>query len=266
MLTFGQIPTTQRQVNMRIVLLLVVVITGLSSCTINRNFMFRTDKEYVFDKPLIDSNNVEYIIGPNDVIMFDLYTNDGAMILEYTTSGTETPKFSSGLELHYYVDAQGNVDFPIIGNSHVAGMSIAALRTFLEKSYSQFNFPYAVVRVLNRRIIIFNGPNGEGKVVPLENTNTSVIEALALGGGLSVRGNARQIKLIRSIESKQEVYEIDLSTIDGIKYANMPVMAGDIIYIEPTPQLGAEIAKDVQPYFQIFTGLVLAVSILRRVQ
>ncbi len=238
----------------------------ISSCSINKNLMFKTDDDFAFDTLNLDSSRYEYLISPDDILAIEIYTNEGSMILEFTTSAINRPVNLSRPDITYVVDKTGYVELPGIGRQNVAGMTIREAQKFLEEAYVfQFNKPFCIIRVINRRVLVFSGSGSEGLVVPLLNPNVSVIEALALSGGIRERGNASKVKLIRSQnEGKDEVYIMDLSTIEGIQYASMPVQAGDIIYVEPTPQVPTEILKDAQPFFQLITGLGVIYAIITR--
>lgn len=237
-----------------------------SSCSLNKEFLFKTPEDYVFDVPVIDSSSIDYTVQPNDVISFDLFTNEGAMMLEFTTSGVESPRYATTSSFTFTVNSQGYVEFPVIGMNKITGYTIKEAQDLLEGLYeSQFNKPYVIVKVLNRRAIVFNAPPGSGTVIQLEHQGISVIEAIAKAGGGGKNGDVSNIKLIRRVGTEQEVYFIDLSKIEGIKYANMSVESGDIIYIQPTRQLGKEITSDIQPYVSIVSALSLAYAVFARI-
>lgn len=229
--------------------------------------MFKTDKEYVFDQPVVDSSSLEYRIGINDIINFDLYTNNGSLMLQFTTSELERTAGIKSPGFDFIVDIEGYVEFPVIGRKYVVGYTIRELQTNLEELYSfQFNNPMALVKVTNRRCLVFNGSTGgKADVIPLANVGMSVIEAIALAGGIGPRGNSSRIKVIRNINGKQEVYLIDLSTIEGIKYANMSVEADDMIYVEPNPNIAREVLSDVQPIVGVLSSIALTYGIFARV-
>jgi polysaccharide biosynthesis/export protein len=246
------------------ILALLTVILG--SCTVNKNLMFKTDREYQFDTPpYIDSSNVEYRIAPNDFITLYVFTNGASLLLEITTTSAERARNIPLSDLPFLIDPDGNVELPVVGVQHLAGMTINEAQAMLVEKYRiQYNNPFIILRVINRRVMVFPGSGGEGRVVPLANPNISVVEAIALAGGVARRGNASKIKLIRNVNEKQEVYLIDMSTIDGIRYANMPVEAGDIIYVEPVPEIAREILQDVQPVLTLITSLTLAFFLFAR--
>lgn len=220
----------------------------------------------MYDPIPVDSVGKEYKLAPNDMITFQLFTNEGAMILDFTTnvesSRTQGMNFR---DFVYMIDAQGYIELPSVGRVLVAGMTVFEAQTYLEGLYEKhFNFPYAMIQVINRRVIVFRGSGADASVIPMTNNNINVIEALALAGGLSDRANASKVKLIRKVNGKSEVYLMDLSTIEGIKYAGMIVQAGDIIYVEPTPEIATEVMRDVSPYITVISGLAFVWAVLSR--
>jgi len=244
-------------INKRTLFILSFVATVLSSCSINKNIMFQTDTEYEFKKPDLDSTNKEYKLAPFDYITISLFTGDGAMILEYTTSGIERQPNYGGFDLFYILDKDGEVDLPVLGKTKLAGLSIPDAQKFLESKFINYNDPFCLVRVLNRRVMVFTGEGSVGTVVPLANQNISVLEAIALAGGIRERGNASKVKLIRGKNGTNEVYRLNLSTIEGVESAKMIVQAGDIIYVEPVPQITNEFVKDIAPLVSLVSSTLI---------
>lgn len=237
----------------------------LGACTINTNLMFKTDRDFAFDQIDVDSTNKEYRIAPNDILTVQIFSNEGSLIMEYTTSGVERQRVASEFQFFYPVNAFGYVDLPIIGPQKLSGMTIIEVQNFLENLYTvQFNNPYCLVKAVNRRVMVFPGSGGEAAVIPLVNPNVSVIEALALAGGLADRGNASRVKLIRMVDGDQKVYRMNLATIEGIRYANMTVQAGDILYVDPTPNIAVEVVKDLQPLITLMTAFAVVYVIATR--
>ena len=249
--------------------LFVAVLSALmSSCGINSEFMFKTPKEYVFDVPVIDSSSIDYRIQPNDVISFELFTNEGALMIEVSTSSAETQSTLRTANIEYLVNSQGFVEFPVIGMQKLSGLNVAEAQDFIEDLYTpQFNRPYVQLKVMNRRAIIFTSPAGDGQVLQLEAESISVIEALAKSGGIGQYAEADNIKLFRKTESGERLsYHIDLSTIDGIRYADMSVEAGDIIYVQSRKRIGQQISTEVRSWVFLLSGIVLLLTLPQRIQ
>ena len=80
-------------------------------------------------------------------------------------------------------------------------------------------------------------------------------------GGVSEESNASRIKLIRGDLENPEIYLIDLSSIKGIKTANLSLKAGDIIYIDPFINYGNRITSDIGSILSLLSSILLVYSV-----
>ena len=247
-LIFLQLAKTFRMKLKTIVLMLVAGLL-LAGCNYNASIMLRTDDDYPYDSIPKDAT-VEYKIAPNDVLDFSLYSNDGFKLIDLTTisPGTNNANVSLRTKMAYLVEHDGHVKLPILGRIKLSGLTLREAELLLEEKYSaDYVKPFVLLDISNRRVIVFPGADGAARVIPLGNNNTTLLEGLALAGGISENGKARKIKLIRgSIEAKKrEVYLIDLSTMDGLQYVDMVLQANDIIYVEPKMGIARELVRDI---------------------
>jgi polysaccharide export outer membrane protein len=223
--------------------------------------MFKTDIEYVYDVPLLDSTNKEFRLSPADLLNVAVYTNEGAIVFE-ATSSRERMMVTMESDVSFLVESDGYVELPILGRVLAQGMTIQEFQQSVEERFeSQFVKPFCITKVVNRRVIVFNGQGSAGQVVALENNNIRLVEALALAGGLGSRANASKIKVIRQAKEENLVYYIDLSTIEGLDMANMIVQNGDVIYVESTKNIGTEALGDVAPVVSLLTSVVFLIGI-----
>ncbi|MGV6861491.1 MAG: polysaccharide biosynthesis/export family protein [Putridiphycobacter sp.] len=235
--------------------------------------MLKTPKDYQYDEVNIDSANAaneEMIIDVNHILKFQFFTNDGQTVLDIVsgTSGNGqggAQVLNSSNSLQYSILNDSLVKLPVIGEVNLVGMSIREAQHFLEEMYSKYyKNPFVQITITNNRVIVFPGSGGEAQVVYLKNNNTTLLEAIALSGGIAERGRAKRIKLIRKDESgERKVILIDLSTIEGLKYTDIIVQNGDYIYIEPVPELGKELLKDIAPIFSLISstaGIIFIIS------
>lgn len=241
--------------------LFVLTLSALmSSCGINSEFLFQAPKDFVFDVPVIDSTSIDYLIQPNDVISFEIFTNEGALMVEVSTTPVGSQANIRTANIEYLVNSQGFVELPIIGMQKISGLNIAEAQDFIEDLYTpQFNSPFVQLKVMNRRAIIFTSPPGDGQVLQLGAQSISVIEALAQSGGIGQFAEADNVRLFRKSESGERLsYLIDLSTIDGLRYADMSVEGGDIIYVQSRKRVPQQISGE----FRIWIGLLTSVALL----
>lgn len=239
----------------------------LSGCYINSNLMFKTDKNYKFDIPP-EVPPEKYKIGKNDVIEFKLLANNGYKVVEYASADVGTSGQSIGrLSLSYYVESDGTVRLPILGKVYVKDSTIRQTEFMLQQMYDDYYVdPFIQLEVTNKRVMVFTGNGSDAKVIPLLNNNTTLMEAISEAGGITDRGKAARIKIMRRDGNTRKVYLVDLSTIDGLKYADMIVQANDYIYVEPVPQYGRGIIAQMAPYISIITSAILVYTVFQRLK
>lgn len=252
---------------MKRILPLLLLCVAISSCNINPSVMFKTPRDFEYNTEQT-IGNVEYRITPNDIIGFSVYTNDGFKLIDMTTSAVSInqPLASNANDnmTRFLVEPDGMVKLPIIGKVKISGMTIREAEKSLESLYATFyNKPFVMISVLNRRVLVFTGEGGLGKVVLLQNENVTLIEALALAGGVNDRGKSKNIKLIRGDMRNPKVMLINLATIEGAKKSNLMLQANDIIYVEPAPQTSNEIFQQIAPVIGIITSIALVITIIQ---
>lgn len=227
--------------------------------------MFRGDEEVITDDiPL--SPEEAYRIAPDDKITFTMYAEDGKRIVDLMSGiGFEggNARMGQGGDIEYLVRPDGMVELPIIGAVKLDGLSVVEGQDKIEELFaSKYKNPFVQLSVTNRRVIVFPGTGGSAQVVPIVNNNTTLMEAIASAGGITERGKASEIKVIRKTSSGRKVYLIDLSTLSGLKYTDMVVQSGDYIYVEPTKQLSREVIKEAAPIISLITSTLVVISVI----
>ncbi len=242
---------------MRTFLFLFIAAITFTSCNwLKPSVMLKTPKGYKYATPPVVPV-VEYKLASNDIIEFIMYTNDGFKKVDISNLTTDAYQRISAA-FSYLIEFDGTAKLPLLGRISIKGLTIREAESLLEQRYAEFfQKPYILLSVVNRRVIVFPGGEGAAKVVPLANEQTTLIEALALAGGLFTTGKAYRIKLIRGDLKNPEIYLIDLSTIDGMKQAELVLQANDIIYVEPRLQIAKTFINEITPYLTFVTTAII---------
>lgn len=227
--------------------------------------MFKIDEEHDLSYLSSDITVIEknYIIQPNDLLELDVYTNKGERIIDpnYELQLQQNQNRRDQKSQEFLVLDDGTVKFPMIGVVKLEGMRINEAEDYLEKKYDEYYIDsYVRLNYLNKRVIVLGAPGG--MVISLEDENTSVIEVLALAGGIDNGGKAHNLRLIRGDLHKPEVFVIDLSTIQGMRTSMMDAMPGDIIYIEPKVKVFSEGVRDFTTIFSIITSAITLYALI----
>lgn len=255
--------------NRYVVCLSMLLIFWLSSCkTYRQNILFTTEGEYVAEaaKLMVLEAESSYIIEPYDYIQIEVYTNKGERIIDPNFELIEE-NFGNQRQMRptpdYLIEADSTARLPVVGTVVLGGLTLPQADSLLEVAYSEYyKDPYVITRYTNKRVIILGATGGQ--VIPLANENMSVIEVLALAGGLGNDAKGHNIRLIRGDLKDPVVQVIDLSTIEGMRKATLKVQAGDIIYVEPIRKIVSESVRDIAPVLSVITSLVTLLVLIQK--
>ncbi len=253
---------------MRKLLYLFGLMVFFSSCGwLNPSIMLKTDKGYQYAKSSDSTKALDYKISPNDILEFSMYSNDGFKLVDLTSLNSANMGYRFESNIQYLVESDGNAKLPVLGKTKLSNLTVREAETLLEEKYSSFYVrPYVIMSVSNKRVIVFPGSAGDAKVIPLINNNTTLIEALALAGGIADDGKAKMVKLIRETpDKKHDVFLIDLSKIEGIQQGSMVLQANDIIYVEPRKKYASRFIQEAAPIVSILTSIFVLLTYSRSV-
>ena len=225
--------------------------------------MFQTPKDYEFAK---DSGSASpkttYLIQPYDKLELHIYSNDGFKLVDITQNTMNTTNMYENFS--YIVDESGEIKFPIVGYVNLKGKTVRDGQEILEKAYSKYyHDPFVILRVTNRHVLVFQGDNGHGTLVNLQNDNTSLFEALALAGGLTPNSKAYRIKIVRGDLHQPKIYLADVYTLEGLKDSELRILSNDIIYIEAAPDYKQIIFQQLTPVVRIITAVLLVLNLVK---
>ncbi|GAB2771266.1 hypothetical protein GCM10027175_05970 [Hymenobacter latericoloratus] len=167
----------------------------------------------------------------------------------------------------FLVQHDGIVKLPMIDYVKISGLTLLQADSMLQVKYTAFyKDVFVTTRVTNNRIIVLGAAAGGARVVQMFDDNMNLLEVLAQVGGISggfvgptssngQAGRADNIRLIRGDLKNPQVQIIDLTTIDGMRRANLQVEPNDIIYVEPIRRPFYEALADATPLFSFLAGL-----------
>ncbi len=223
--------------------------------------MLKTKRDFVYDKLNDSLSKLDYRLSANDQLQFRVTTNDGYKLVDLANQ----TNLQYRTDYEVLVESDGQIKLPMVGYIKVEGLTIRETEILLEEKYAEYYVkPFATVKVNNKRVIVFPGSGGLAKVIPLTNNNTTIIEALALSGGLADDGKAYKVKLIRNYRSaKPEIFLMDLSKIEGLAAGNARVLSNDIIYVEQRYRLARTLVTELTPLVTLISTTVLLYSLFR---
>ena len=149
-----------------------------------------------------------------------------------TAPGTTQVQTTPMLQ-YYRVDNEGNVEMPVLGKIHVAGMKRTEveehIKGLLEK---QVLNPTVQVNLIGARVSVLGEVNRPG-YVSINRDRMTILEALAAAGDLTVYGQRHNVLVTREVEGKIEMGRIDLRSTDLYASPYYYLQQNDVIYVSP---------------------------------
>jgi len=140
----------------------------------------------------------------------------------------------------YVVDANGEFFIPLVGAVQTDGVGVTVIRDKIVESLRAYlKDPQVTLTVSNyrsRKIFVLGEVQRPG-IFSLGNQSLSLVDAVALAGGLTLDGRGKQILRI-PVEARTtgtvEVFDIDKLFKKGDLTQNPRLANGDVIYVPPT--------------------------------
>ncbi|MBX0291300.1 polysaccharide biosynthesis/export family protein [Hymenobacter sp. HSC-4F20] len=249
-----------------------------------RDVVNRAERNYIIQpNDYLDvrvyTNKGERILDPNGELFFGSPGGNNAGGGGFSRQGTSGGQRQSNQQqrggntqqqqgyTEFMVQHDGMVKLPMVDYVRLAGLTLLEADSLLQIKYTvYYKDVFVTTRVTNNRIIVLGAAAGGAQVIQMFNDNMNLLEVLAQAGGISggfvgptagngQAGRADNIRLIRGSLKNPQVQVINLTTIDGMRRANLQVEPNDIIYVEPIRRPFYEALADASPLFAFLGGL-----------
>jgi polysaccharide export outer membrane protein len=153
----------------------------------------------------------------------------------------------------YLVNYDSTITLPLIGRTNIVGLTRLEAAKKLEQEYGKFIInPIIEVNIASLSVTVLGEVAAPGKTL-LDKETTTLVDVIALSGGLKDAGKKNRIKIIRG----KEVILVDLRRIESLEHKAIIVQDGDIVYVEP---YGYKAQTEPLTSVQSTTFIVLTVS------
>ncbi|WP_246109087.1 polysaccharide biosynthesis/export family protein [Seonamhaeicola algicola] len=140
-----------------------------------------------------------------------------------------------GQLIDYLIDADGNIDYPVLGKIKMIGLTVEEAKALLKKKFEQGQLlkdPVVIMRIKNYRVSILGWVNNPG-VYPISGERISILEAIAMAGDLNINGKRKDIMVIRDFNGTKTYTEIDLTSKEVFNSPVFYLTQNDIVYVKP---------------------------------
>ena len=215
---------------------LMVLVLFFTACVPRKDLIYlqrKDGKKEVVVKPL---NPSPYKIQSDDNLTISIVASDAKLVAMFNVTGSSTARAEQSAYFDgYRVDDHGNIKMPVLGEVNVLGLTTDEIRVKIENLLfaNYFNKEadiYVNVKLLGIRFTFLGEISGT-KVIYRD--KVSVLEAIANSGGISEKGDRKNVLIMRQQPDGLDMHTIDLTDINVMQSPYYFIQPNDIIYIKP---------------------------------
>ena len=185
----------------------------------------------------------DFTIKPGDLLQINVSSSNSDAVAPFNkiqyipTLGTGYGYNMGNMSTIYYlVDDNGNIDFPVLGKLHIAGMTKNSLEDYVASLiYPRYlnERPGVECRIQNFKVFCLGEFKSPG-VVQATNGRLNVVEAITMCGDLTLQGMRDNILLVRTDASGQRtVKRININDAAFLAMPEYNLQQNDILYVQP---------------------------------
>lgn len=246
-------------------ILIIFCLLGVS-CSHPEKYIYFQHKNADTLTTIIDSvaTSVQATFKTDDLVSISVSAIDPEVVKPFNviSSKEDASKGGNTNGVNYLIDADGNIEFPVLGTLKIAGLNrIQTTNLLKERIKEHVKNPIVNVRLQNFKITILGDVERPG-VYTVTHDRITIPEALGLAGDLNITGERKNLLVIREEEGLKTETRIDLTTRELFKSPVYFLRQNDIIYVEPTKTTIA-VSKPIGTYGSfLVAGTTLMISIL----
>ena len=231
------------------ILVAALVAALLWSCSTPTNIAYFQDtkdqqvleNQYVTPIRLKPMDQISIIVNTREPVitaMFNMpyYSNRIGETQSVTSTSGSNLTLSANNISGYTLDADGNIDFPILGKIKLSGMTREEAANHIKEliiASKQTKEAVVTVEFMNLGFSVIGEVTRPGRY-KIDRDRFTLFDAIGLAGDLTIDGQRENVTLIRHNGQNDEVYKLNL--LDANQIYSSPafyVQQGDVIYVTP---------------------------------
>ena len=248
-----------------------------SSCVQHRQLINFNEANLPEDTPEQIVNAMNLTIQPEDLLRIDVTSIDPLAAAPFTPGAGPDGQRQNNMQMMgggqggnymlelfqgYLVDQNGYIDFPVLGQLKVQGLTIEEAKGQIYGLLQEYlKDPVVEMRFLNLKITVLGEVNIPG-VQRLSNKRVTLLEAIGMAGDLSDYANRNNVLVIREEEGRRTYTRLDLQSAEIFMSPYFYMQQNDVIYVEPIQARIATVADPAQRIISYATAGLSLISLI----
>lgn len=220
---------------------LLLTIFAFASCVTQKQLTYfrEVDSNTADSVNKVFESQIDPVIKAGDALTITVSALDQEAVVPYnlptvafSTPGTEQLTIAQSLQ-YYIVDAEGKIEFPVLGTLNVLGMKTTDVAIMIEDKLStQVKDPMVLVRLINAKVTVMGEVNRPGQYT-MPNGRMTLLDALGAAGDLSPYGQRDNVLITRETNGKLEFHRLNLNSDELFTSPYYYLQQNDVIYVSP---------------------------------
>ena len=250
-------------------ILLLAAILLLSGCMASEKILYLQDIEVNTSKPIGDWF-ADITVEPRDMISItvssgdiELATQFNLPLIAYTPGGAQGVNVGNRV-LGYTVDYKGDIDFPVLGTIHIAGLTRTQISTWIKAwliASEMINDPVVTVEFMNLHISVMGEVKSPGRYA-VNQDQLTLLEALTMAGDLTIQGKRDGVFVVREDNGVRTTYAVDLRSAELFRSPAYYLKQNDVIYVQPNRYRSGQSTANENSFISVSFWISIASALM----
>lgn len=221
------------------------------SCSTPRQMTYLRDMAYntAYDAPPAP----EIILQPEDRLDIQVLSENPLLAAPFNAVlNAQTPP-----DTKYVIDSDGNIDFPVLGQIHIAGTTLDAVKKQITERIVESGYikePVVRVRLDNFSVTVVGSAGN--RILTVDAPSINLFQVLAQSGEMTSESKIKDIMVVRTEQGRRTAYSVNLQSRAVYDSPVFYLRQNDMVYVKPR---GSRLSSEGQAVMTfVGTGLSLA--------
>lgn len=171
---------------------------------------------------------------------------------------------TSATQQTYIVSMKGDIDFPVLGKIHVAGMNVEQVADYISDKIHKDVADATVTVVLSNFTVNVGGEVNRPSKIRVSTNRYSILDAITEAGDLTPYGERSNVLIVREENGERKFGRINLNSSDALSSPYYYLKQNDYIYVEPneTRQSNSKYDNNNAYKLQVTSTIVSGASVI----
>ncbi len=236
-------------------LVLLAVVLSVSACVSPSQITYIKDMQYGRDYPAKPAPELH--VQKQDRLTIHVYSSDPALATPFNVGALTQDGVGGTREASYIVDADGNIDFPVLGTIPVEGMTLKEVQMNITNRIINSGYirePVVGVDLQNFSVTLVK--YGTTSRISVSDRSINLLQVVAPTIGEKIK----EVEVIRTENGVRTAYHVDFQTIEMFDSPVFYLQQNDIVYVKPARWQVSQTGQTLRTTITMITTFVNVAS------